>query len=364
MSKPLIIQVVTAPSGGGAEYLVRELAHRLPSYNFESKAVYFSDSSLSRTGAIKFEPNELAIGHGSPRSITAIQNLRKILKRSLDSNSKVLVHTHLTWPFFYTPIAATGLALPLLHTEHDSFNRRRSHKIIKPIDSWFYSKYQKVFCISQGVKNELHSWIGDSIVPLDVIENGIALLDWVDRPQPDSNNLLKLISVGSLTRKKGFDIALKAVAEARDCVSEYKIVGEGPERRNLELLVSQLNLQDIVKLPGWSNNVEAEYAAADLQLIPSRWEGFGLVAVEGMSTGLPLIAADVSGLREVVGTSEFYKTRVKGNYLAWALAIGEFHSNLNFYKQISYASRKISEKFTIDKMVAQYAAAYSQILDI
>jgi len=67
------------------------------------------------------------------------------------------------------------------------------------------------------------------------------------------------------------------------------LIGEGPKRKQLEKLIHQEQLQSKVRLLGWFGNIEEYLHAADIQFIPSLWEGFGLVAVEGVSTGLAVV---------------------------------------------------------------------------
>ena len=78
------------------------------------------------------------------------------------------------------------------------------------------------------------------------------------------------------------------------------IAGEGPQRKEIESLLAKLRLGDRVRMLGFVSDVRALLSAADLFVMPSRWEGFGLAAAEAMSAGLPVIAARAAGLRELV----------------------------------------------------------------
>ena len=89
----------------------------------------------------------------------------------------------------------------------------------------------------------------------------------------------------------------------KSLISSYTIVGSGPDLEKLQYLSKACGVQDIVNFVGWSDNPGEYYRNSDILLIPSHWEGFGLVAVEGMSTGLPIIASNVEGLNEVVSSA-------------------------------------------------------------
>lgn len=364
--RPLVIQVVTAPIGGGAEYLVRELTQRLPNYGLDSQAIYFSKPVVESSG-FELRENEFILASAQkPRSPLLIAKLNSLLKQRYFKKRPLLIHSHLTWPFFYVPIATACHNIPLVYTEHDSSNGRRQYRVLKPLDSFFYQKYQRIFCISHGVQASLHEWVTSSKERSQVIMNGSRLFEWKQRVnvQPHA---LKLISVGSLIKKKGFDIAIKAISEVRECIAEYRIIGEGAERGELQRLIDKLQLQEIVTLPGWSDDVEKEYQSADLQLIPSRWEGFGLVVVEGMSTGLPVLAADVPGLNEILRPYRSFQPLIRGDFRDWAntlkVFIDSIKDDLLHYDELSQHMYRQSQMFSLDRMTELYAEAYHEVID-
>lgn len=354
----LVINIITSPIGGGAELLVREAIKRLPKIGVQSRAIYFNTSP-----DIIFSDCEETISVSS-RNPKAIFLLRRRIKYYCRNNHNVVVHSHLTWPFFYVAIAALFLPVKLVFTEHNTNNRRRQFPVFKYFERIFYNRYCKIFCISKGVSKSLSDWIGGQLTEkLIIIENGGRIYDFKPRERL-SGRLPKLISIGSLSKKKGFETAMRVVAKVRNKIASYTIVGEGTERNRLEWLVQKLELEDKVKLIGWSDDVQTYLHQADLQLIPSVWEGFGLVAVEGMSTGLPVVASDVDGLRDIINVRNPSVDLVKNyeNLDEWAekieamIGLMEIKANV-----LAVASRKQSEKFSLDEMVAKYAEVYYAI---
>ncbi len=104
--------------------------------------------------------------------------------------------------------------------------------------------------------------------------------------------------VGRLSPEKGYDIALRALAELSDC--DLVILGEGPELGPLRALATSLGIEDRVRFEGWVDPPWTAQWPVDVLLVPSRYEGFGLVAVEAMLAGIPVVASDVAGLSEVL----------------------------------------------------------------
>ena len=125
-----------------------------------------------------------------------------------------------------------------------------------------------------------------------------------------------------------------------------------------------MKLENKVKLIGWKNNIEKYLNAADIQLIPSLYEGFGLVAVEGMSTGLPIVASNIAGLKEVLGDSNSSVTlinNVKSTH-EWEKGIYKTIANIKTLgsDKIAKISQERVKKFTFRKMADEYLNVYSK----
>lgn len=354
----MILHVITAPSGGGAEVLVRELNQRNQAQGVDSAIVFFDGEECN------LKPNEASLGCG-PRSVFNIFKLRSEISRLRKQHPDLIVHAHLTWPFIYVALATLFMRVRLFYTEHNTYNRRRKVPGFRLIDRFLYSRYEKVICISEGVHKSLLNWIGKGLSAdrLVTVPNG-ARLHEIKVRTPITGRKISLVSVGSLTEKKNFTVAIEAVSQIRDRVAEYVIVGEGAERTKLEDLINSRGLSDIVMLPGWSDDVEGYLCRADVQLIPSQWEGFGLVAAEGMSTGLPVIVSDVDGLREVVGAENEAVTYVPEcqSVSAWVNSINEAITKCEKSgpPEISRAASSQAGKFSLDKMASGYLDAYGR----
>ena len=102
-----------------------------------------------------------------------------------------------------------------------------------------------------------------------------------------------ILSVARLAKQKNFPLLIEAFARVRQKIDARLIIaGEGPERSALESLISELNLEDAVSVPGFSDNPWSYMSQADVFALASEEEPFGLVIVEAMACGLPVIATD------------------------------------------------------------------------
>ena len=106
-----------------------------------------------------------------------------------------------------------------------------------------------------------------------------------------------IISAGRLAQQKNYSLLLKAFAIVRQKLDARLIIlGEdGPDRQNLESLISELGIEKEVSLPGFSPNPWSSFAKADVFVLSSQEEPFGLVLVEAMACGIPVVATDAIG---------------------------------------------------------------------
>lgn len=123
----------------------------------------------------------------------------------------------------------------------------------------------------------------------------------------DTGKPFKIISAGRLSLQKNFSVLIKAFSKLEDKRNfTLTIYGEGPERSALEKLISDLQLEELIKLPGYTHNLADELAQSDLFVMTSLWEGFGNVLVEALAAGCQVISSDCeSGPREILSDGKY-----------------------------------------------------------
>ncbi len=123
-----------------------------------------------------------------------------------------------------------------------------------------------------------------------------------------------VLAAGRLTHQKGFDLLIKAwyaIPDGQRRGWALRICGEGPERTRLEKLIAQFDLGEEVQLVGQVSDIKSEYEEADLFVLSSRFEGFGLVVLEALSFGVPVVSFDCPA-----GPSEIIEDGVDGLLVA------------------------------------------------
>jgi glycosyltransferase involved in cell wall biosynthesis len=175
------------------------------------------------------------------------------------------------------------------------------------------------------------------------------------------------LTVGVLGRfdfQKGIDVFIRAVdlfirnnPIASDGI-RFAIAGYGEEESNLRSLVFSLGLDSIISFCG-CQDAEKFLPALDLCVCPSRWEGFGLVPLEAMACGVPVISTDVDSLPEVLGGAA--RMVPPDSPEAIAEAIAEIIGNPSLMAGMIALGRERLELFTVEKMVRAYERMYESL---
>ena len=194
---------------------------------------------------------------------------------------------------------------------------------------------------------------------ISVIPNGIGS-EFSPKPQPDSSRdrPLRVLYVGRLSPQKALPRFVHALAAMTQPV-EALLVGEGDERPVLEDLVRRY-ASDSVQLPGRRQGDElvATYQWADVFVLPSDREGMPLVALEAMASGLPIIATDVVGNRELLNGIGIL---VKPDAAALAAALDEVAENEILRLQLSKQSLAAAENYTVERLVERLSELYAEV---
>lgn len=258
----------------------------------------------------------------------------------------------------------------LITTEHNTYNRRREKRYFKYIDRFIYSSYDKIISISNDTKKAIISWLEPSNKMLEkfiVIENGINInrfkeakpyrKDEINKNFTETTKLLCM--VGRFTDQKDQKTLIRAILELPKEV-HLLLVGEGTLRQENERIAKRLGVEDRVHFLGFRNDVERILKTVDIVVLSSHWEGFGLVATEGMAAGKPVIASDVAGLKNVVKEAGMLFT--VGDYKDLSKKIEALLINNYEYRRISQKCSIKAEKYTIETMVNKYIQLYKDVL--
>jgi glycosyltransferase involved in cell wall biosynthesis len=256
---------------------------------------------------------------------------------------------------------------PLVMTEHSTDNRRRHKAYLRPLEKFIYKKYDHVISISDKTQENLCKWLNtEGNKRFSVIENGIDVETFRAAKQLEKKVVCEnyeegdilLLTVGSFTPQKNHEKLLEAVALLPP---NYKLLlcGEGPLETEIKGKVEKLRLGDRVVFLGFRKDVARIMHTADILVIPSIWEGFGLIAVEGMACGIPIAASDVPGLSEVVGNAGVKFDSKDADSIAEI--VKGLRNNSNQYVVLG---NKRAEKYNIQKTTSLYVGIYKNLIGV
>lgn len=127
--------------------------------------------------------------------------------------------------------------------------------------------------------------------------------------QPSQGTSKRFLAIGRLARlHKGFDLLIEAFSIFAKEDSEWMldIVGEGPEESMLRGLIAKHRLENRIFMHPFTPHIQDYYTQAQVYVLSSRWEGFGLVLVEAMAHGVPVVSSDLPTSREIMGDAALY----------------------------------------------------------
>jgi glycogen synthase len=203
------------------------------------------------------------------------------------------------------------------HGRHQGWVDKHPQSYIHGVERWITNRSDRVIACSAYMREQIADIFDVPERRVAVIPNGI---DPGDLPAVDEAELARLrgefaapderlvLLIGRLVYEKGFQVALEAMPELIERVpgTRFLVAGSGTHEQELKRQAADLGLDEHGTFLGWIGDdvLHQLYRIADVCVVPSIYEPFGLVALEAMASGCPCIVADTGGLREVVPHDE------------------------------------------------------------
>jgi len=171
-------------------------------------------------------------------------------------------------------------------------------------------------------------------------------------------------SVGRLAEQKGHTHLLAAIPQVlqRHPGARLVLLGDGELRSQLEAQVKQLDLESQVEVAGQVNNVLEQLEGFDLFVSSSLWEGLPTVIMEAMAVGVPVIATDIPGSREMISHKKNGWLVAPAAPSSLANAINELIENPQLRRQLSQAGKQSVKQYSIQEIAKSYKNLYDSLL--
>jgi glycosyltransferase involved in cell wall biosynthesis len=300
----------------------------------------------------------------SPRKdLSATRALRRIIRK--DGYS--LVHAHSAKAGVVGRVAARLAGIPSVYTPHAwSFlvaEQGYERQVYIAMERLLASFTSHIICVSSGELELGYRVVGLGAKGLRLVANGVAV------PPPSRARGEEELLVGSvcrLTRQKGLIYlarAAGAVRRERGGRVRFSVAGNGPDLEHLRAEIDRLDLRDSFELVGALEEPWEHLCSLDVFVLPSLWEGMPFALLEAMGAGLPVVATDVGGVRDVIPSNAFGTVVPPANPDALRAAILHYVDHPELRRRVGAAARqRILREFSQERMVEGNLDVYAEVL--
>jgi sugar transferase (PEP-CTERM/EpsH1 system associated) len=356
-----VVHLVLTLQIGGLEKVVLDLARHADPLTFDTRVLCLQGGGPLRP---RFEALGVSVESLDLPDLRKGRTLLRLVRWLRRFRPHVL-HTHNPTPHIFGALAARPAGVPVLvHTKHG-----RNYPDSRRAVAW----------------NRLASWLSDRVVPvsddsaevaaevervprrkIQVIRNGIDLGAFPAPAGARPGAGMRAIHVARLNDlAKDQTTLLRAARLVADLEPGFRltVVGDGPDQARLLALSEELGLGEHVCFLGFRSDVSALLGAADVFVLSSLTEGISLTLLEAMAAGLPVVATDVGGNREVVVPGQTGLLVPAGSPAALAGAVLEvLHRPEQAQAMGAAGRRRVEEQFSLRHTVAQYERLYLELL--
>ena len=342
-----VAQIMLSAEFGGAERSFTDVSVCLEKLGHEVLAI-----GLKRSKSLdKLESSGVKTKRVSCYGSWDIFTTRSV-KKILNQFKPDIVHCHLARASYLGGSAAKDLGIVAV---------AKTHNLVNPK---YYQNIDMIVVTTEAQRRHLEAE-GVSNHRLRKIPNFSSVESRpLKKPLSKEDGILRLTALGRFVKKKGFDTLLEAFASLREEESNVKLTigGDGPERKALKQLAKDLGIIDKVEFVGWVEDVAEFFSGSDLFVLPSREEPFGIVILEAMAVGIPIVTTKTQGSLEILDKKMAHFTEAS-NAKKMAKDIRASLQSDQRYKFAELCKQRFDTLYTPEKVTGQYLNLYKELLD-
>jgi glycogen(starch) synthase len=300
------------------------------------------------------------------------RRVQRAMNRDLLEHGTDLVHVHcVSGNGLYAQHASRALGLPIVVTLHgeltnDATGVYQRSTVLPRLLRQLLEEADAVTACSHSVLADAEAFAGVDLSERGhVVHNGVRLEEF-DRAEPSLQKRPYLLSVGRLVPQKGFDTLLRAYALLVKSAIDFPdlvVAGDGPDRVELEALAVSLGVGSQVHFPGSTNRPTTVglFLGCELFVLASRGEALGIVNLEAMAAGKPVVATRVGGIPEIIsdGVNGLLVPPDREDLLADAIRRALAPETA---ERMRVAARSMAKGYDWSTVSAQYDKLYHQVL--
>jgi glycosyltransferase involved in cell wall biosynthesis len=370
---------------GGAERFGLELCRNLPRDEFDTRLIAFwrRDTGAERYWQEQLDESEVPVLFAAKWSGRfTFRDYRagvETITHKLDSSGPVeILHSHYQMGTLAAILlksrGQTSLAMRTAHVSREWGTGFPSWVMRQVFTNWLYPLLlDKEVGVSQAIVDALQHHPGNRLSQKKPLLIHNALYPDIFKPAEageipglpsDQPSQLLLGSIGRMTNQKGYRYLLEAMPLVLERFPQVQLIliGDGELRLELEMEANQLGLNQKVSFLGQKENVVPYLSELDLFVLPSIYEGLPTVILESMACGVPVVATNIPGTRELIQDGQNGWLVEPKNPLALAQTLINALSSQQKRSQMADRARLTVEGFRIEKIAKQYAALYRELM--
>lgn len=372
---------------GGIARVVHDLSHRLIKDGHEVTVVTYKEGNVEDfeddNGVKVYRVNNYMINPNNFIDWIMQLNFNLISKATEIINKGGpfdVIHAHDWLVAYAAKTLKDSFKIPIIATIHATEAGRNSgihdevQRYINDTEWMLTYESTEVIVNSNYMKNELQRLFGLPYEKINVVPNGVNLnlyngveKDYNFRRQYAADNEKIILYVGRLVYEKGIQNLIAAMPKVLNGYHDSKLIiaGKGGMIDELRDEVRRLNIENKVYFTGYLNlnQVTKMYKCADVAVFPSTYEPFGVVALEGMLSGTPVVVSDVGGLNEIVQHRENGMKSYAGNPNSIADSILELLYNPGLGAEVSRAAKaKVKAQYNWNKIAQDTHFIYQKAI--
>lgn len=305
------------------------------------------------------------------RSNAAILATARRLARHLRDHRVDLVHAHLPMAGVVARLAGRLAGVPIVYTEHNL--QQRYHPTTRWLNKLTWDWQAEALAVSGDVAESIRQYVGDKI-PVRTVLNGVntrsydpAKFHGADvRTQygiPDDALVVGTVAVFRVQKRLGDWLQVARRIREQVPSTHFLIVGDGPERSNVESWIAEQGLQNTVHLAGLQEETRPYFAAMDVYLMTSQFEGLPIALLEAMSMAVPPVVTDVGGIPELVRSGENGWMQACGATEALAENVVAFLHDRQRREFIGRNARgTVIDGFSMERMQRELESIYERVI--
>jgi N-acetyl-alpha-D-glucosaminyl L-malate synthase BshA len=370
------IGIVCYPTYGGSGVLATELGKSLATrghqvhfitYKQPARLDFFAENIFYHEVYVSYYP----LFEFPPYETTLMGRLVDVVKyEKLD-----ILHVHYAIPHASAAVMAKqilkeqGIDIPVITTLHGTdITLIGKDKSIEPVVSYAINHSDAVTAVSESLKRDTLKYFHITN-EISVIPNFIDLSRFNKQPKDHFRKAITplgeklLIHVSNFRKVKRVEDVVKVFAKVREHIpAKMLLVGDGPERQNIEQLCRELEICDGLHFLGKQESIEEILSVSDIFLLPSETESFGLAALEAMACEVPVVSSNAGGIPEVnIDGVTGYLCSV-GDIDTMAQKCISLLSDEGVLHTFKQQAKQQAHKFHIDNIVPLYEALYEKVV--